>query len=188
MSGGGRGIGRGIRPAKVRLKKAGFSWDKTMLKKFACLFVLFILSLAVGCAAKPRLATPEDVLREIASSRWEIDFDASMKMDSAVRRMVNDEGEEEVAREYGQLRFDINLQTQKFDWYDSPGVLVESPQFVLAPETSEDKAAWEEGIRQVRLKMGEGARITYTLRYEDNDMVSFFKDGKLGGVFSRLKE
>ena len=155
-----------------------------MLKKIVC---LFILTLAVGCVAKAHFATPEDVLKEIASSRWEIDIDASMKVDSGVREKINKIGRENFIQKYGQFGFGINLQTREFSLYKSRGVLHESWSFILAPETPEDKAAWESGIRQVRLAL-DGYKHDCLLRYEDNGKVSTFTDGQLLGVFSRLKE
>lgn len=159
-----------------------------MLKKIVYLLVLSILALAVGCAAKSRLATPEDVLAEIAASRWEIDVDASMQVDSAARDEMNQIGRENFIQKYGQFGFGINLQTRKYEVYTSREVLAQSESFVVDPETPESKAAWESGIGEVSFRSGENRTEIFTLRYEDNGKVSFFKNDKLGGVFSRLKE
>ena len=161
-----------------------------MLKKFTSLFPLTLiltLALMAGCAAKSHLATPEDVLKEIASSRWEVDIDASMQVDSFVRDLVESMGKEEFVQKSGQFGFAINLEPQRFIWHESREVLLERVPFAVAPETPEDKAAWESGIRQVRLAL-DGYKHDCLLRYEDNGKISIFADDKLVGVFSRLKE
>lgn len=160
-----------------------------MLRKIVCLFILMLgLALVAGCAAKSHFAAPEDVLKEIASSRWEIDIDASMKVDSAARDEINKIGRENFIQEHGQFGFGINLQTRKYEVYTSREVLAQSEPFVVDPETPESKAAWESGIGEVSFRSGENRTEIFTLRYEDNGKVSFFKNDKLGGVFSRLKE
>lgn len=120
-------------------------------------------------------------MREIASSRWEIDIDASMKVDSSVRSEINHDGREDFVQKSGQLGFGINMYTQKnmFVWYKSRKVLLEVWPFVLAPETPESMAAWESGVRQVRLTLPDHPGFIYTLRYEGNDKVSYFRNGGL---------
>ena len=160
-----------------------------MLKKFAHLFVMTLcLALTAGCGAKSRLATPEDLLQEMAG-RWEVDVDASMQVDSGIRDRVNNYGKEKIVRDLGQIGFDINLQARKLDFYMSREALLQSEPFVVAPETPEDTAAREKGIREVRLNFdGKGREFFYVLRYNaDGKLHVSSQDGPVG-VFSRLKE
>ena len=112
----------------------------------------------------------------------------SMQVDSAARDEMNQIGRENFIQKYGQFGFGINLQTRKYEVYTSREVLAQSESFVVDPETPESKAAWESGIGEVSFRSGENRTEIFTLRYEDNGKVSFFKNDKLGGVFSRLKE
>ncbi len=155
-----------------------------MFKKIVCLFFLL---LGAGCAAKAHLATPEDLLKEMAG-HWEVDIEASRKVYSSVQEEILSNGEESFVKNYGQLGVGINVQTREFFFYKSRGVLISSWPFVVAPETPEDKAAREKGIRQVRLILDNDTNFAHVLRYEADGKLSVFDRNALIGVFSRLKE
>ncbi len=154
-----------------------------------CLFVLCILALAVGCAAKPRLASPEDVLKEIAASRWKIDVEASLRVDSAAREEIENIGRDKFIENYGQLGFSINAQKREIAWYGTGEGVSNAAPLSVAPESAADVAERKNGARQVRLIMDGDAPIL--LRYADAGKLLFFmEDGKdeLIGVFAPLEK
>ena len=157
-----------------------------MLKKFAC---LVILALAVGCAAKSRQASPEDVLNEIAANRWEIDVDASMRVDSDAREEIEKIGRDEFIADYGQIGFSIDAQRRVLTWYGSREAVANTLAFTVAPESAEDAASRQKGVRQARLVMDEDKDSIITLRYDGaGKLLLFIKSEKdeLLGVFSPL--
>ena len=164
-----------------------------MLKRFACLFPLTLilalgLMLPAGCGVKSRQATSEDLLQKMAG-RWEVDVDASMKVDSGVREEILDNGEEKFVTDYGQFGVGLNMQTREFALYKSRKALLDKWPFVVAPETPEDTAAREKGIRQVRLGFtDDGGAFSYELRDEPDGKLSVFAEDGLVGVFYRLKD
>ena len=157
-----------------------------MLKKTIC---LLILALAVGCAAKSRSASPEDVLKEIAASRWEIDIDASMRVDSDARDEIEKIGRDKFVEGYGQLGFSLDAQRRVMTWYGTRQTVANTMSFTVAPESAEDSAEPKNGMRQVRLIMDEDTDFVIMLRYDDaGKLLLFMKDGKdeLISVFAPL--
>ena len=154
-----------------------------MLKKFAC---VVILALAVGCAAKSRQASPEGVLNEIAASRWEIDVDASMRVDCDAREEIETMGRDAFIRGYGQVGFSLDMQKHEFIWYDSREAVDEALAFTVAPESAEDVAERARGVRQARLILHDNSDIPITLRYDESGKLQLFARGKLFCVFSPL--
>lgn len=155
-----------------------------MLKKFVC---SLLLALAVtGCAGKSRLATPEDILQEMAG-RWKVDIAASLKQESELRDALREKGAKIFCMDYGQIEIVINMQSRTFHWY-KPREERNMP-FVVVPETPEDTAEREKGIRQVRLAFEETVgSFGYVLRYGNDGRLSLFAHYGLVAVFSRLKE
>lgn len=159
-----------------------------MLKKFACLLILI---LAVGCAAKSHSSSPEDVLKEISASRWEIDVDASMRVDSAARDAIEKRGRDKFFEDFGQLGFGIDAQKRVMIWYHTREGVDKTTPFTVAPENAEDASERQKGVRQVRLDMYEDKDAVITLRYGDAGKLLFFvNDGEdeLLGVFAPLEK
>lgn len=157
-----------------------------MLKKSIC---LLILVLAVGCAAKSRTASPGDVLKEISADRWEIDIDASMKVDSGAREEIEKIGRDKFIEDYGQLGFSLDAQRRVMTWYETRETVANTMSFAVAQENAEDAAARQNGARQVRLVMDDDQDAVIVLRYADaGKLLVFIKDGKdeLIGVFAPL--
>lgn len=162
-------------------------WKKAvMLKKIICLFVLVLLA---SCAAKQDAASPEDVLKEIAASRWEIDVDASLKIDSAAREEIEKIGRDKFVAGYGQLGFGIDTVERVLVWYAVRETAADTMSFAVAPETAEEAAERKSGARQVRLIMNGDENLSFVLRYDGAGKLLFFmNDGKdeLIGVFAPL--
>ena len=157
-----------------------------MLRKIVCVLVL---ALAVGCAAKSRSSSPEDVLKEISASRWEIDVDASMQVDSAARDEIEKRGRDKFVEDFGQLGFGIDAQKRVITLYHTREVVDKTTPFTVAPENAEDAAERQKGVCQVRLDMYEDKDAVITLRYDDAGKLLFFiQDGEeeLLGVFAPL--
>ena len=157
-----------------------------MLRKIVCVLVL---ALAVGCAAKSRSSSPEDVLKEIAASHWEIDVDASMRVDSGAGDEIEKIGRDKFIADYGQFGFSIDAQRRVMSWYETRETVANTMSFAVAPESGEDAAERRNGARQVRLIMDEDKDAVITLRYDDaGKLLLFIKDGKdeLLGVFAPL--
>lgn len=158
-----------------------------MLKKFACLLILILLlALTVGCAAKSRSASPEDVLEEIASSRWEIDVDASMRVDSDAREEIETMGRDKFAHMYGQVGFSLDMQKHEFIWYESREVVDKALTFTVAPENAEDAAERTRGVRQAQLILHDNSDIPITLRYDEAGKLQLFAKGELFCVLAPL--
>ena len=158
--------------------------EKNMLKKLAC---LLILTLAVGCAAKSHSASPEDVLEEIAASRWVIDVDASLKTDSDAREEIERIGKDRFVAKYGQFGFSLDLRKRELIWFDTD----EAVPFTVIPENDEDAAERLNGARQVRMSLDGGKDAIILLRYADaGKLLLFARDGKdeLMGVFAPLEK
>ena len=85
-----------------------------MQKRLVCLLILVLFA---GCAAKSRAASPEAVLAEIAAGRWELDVEASMRVDSAAREEIEKIGRDKFVADYGQLGFSIDTQKRVIAWY-----------------------------------------------------------------------
>lgn len=156
-----------------------------MLKKFICLLVL---TLAVGCAAKSRSSSPEEMLAEIAASRWEIDIAASMKVASLTRNRIESIGWDDFIYSYGQRGFRINMQTQEFTWYQWREGAAETVSFVVAPEIAEDVEMRERGVRQTQLILDDYNDTYVGLRYNADGKLACFVNNKLLGIFSPWKE
>ena len=154
-----------------------------MLKKFAC---LLILALAAGCAAKSRSSSPEDVLKEISASRWEIDVDASMQVASSAREEIETMGRDEFAHMYGQVGFSLDMQKHEFIWYESREVVDKALTFTVSPESVEDAAERARGVRQAQLILHDNSDIPITLRYDEAGKVQLFAKGELFCVLAPL--
>ncbi len=153
-----------------------------MLKKFAC---LLILALAAGCAAKSRSSSPEEVLKEISASRWEIDVDASMQLASSAREEIETVGREDFVYRDGQAGFNLDMQKHEFIWYESREVVDKVLAFTVAPESAEDAAERARGVRQARLILHD-SDIPITLRYDEAGKLQLFVRGELLCVLAPL--
>ena len=159
-----------------------------MLKKFVCLLILVLLA---GCAAKQHTVSPEDVLNEIATSRWELDVEASMRLDSAAREEIEKIGRDKFVAGYGQLGFRIDTRKRVIAWCADRETAANTLSFAVAPENAEDAMERKSGARQVRLIMEGDESASVVLRYDDAGKLLFFmRDGKdeLIGVFAPLEK
>ncbi len=154
-----------------------------MLRKIVCVLVL---ALAVGCAAKSRSSSPEDVLKEISASRWEIDVDASMQVASSAREEIETMGRDEFAHMYGQVGFSLDMQKHEFIWYESREVVDKALTFTVSPESVEDAAERARGVRQAQLILHDNSDIPITLRYDEAGKVQLFAKGELFCVLAPL--
>ena len=158
-----------------------------MLKKFICLLILI---LAAGCVAKsksasePHTGPSAHVLKEIAASRWELDIDASMQVDSSAREAVEAIGMEEFMDRHGGMGFSLDLSKRNIIWYTNSKAQGVPRSFVATPETAEEAAERASGVKQAHLIMVINAGTeTVVMRYADNGKLLLFLRDKLHGVF-----
>ena len=159
-----------------------------MQKRLVCLLILVLFA---GCAAKSRAASPEAVLAEIAAGRWELDVEASMRVDSAAREEIEKIGRDKFVADYGQLGFSIDTQKHVIAWYADRKTAANALSFAVAPESAEDATERKNGVRQVRLVMDDDKAAVVMLRYDGTGKLLFFmQDGRdeLIGVFAPLEK
>lgn len=163
--------------------------------RIACLFFLCVLALAVGCAAKQRATSPEQVLAEIGKSHWALSIDKTLAHENGqgYMTMLRDEyGREELDRRLTGLGFELDAEKRVLELYDSPGQLAESVRFTVKPAGDENAATPEPGARQAWLLLGDGGSRhlggMVILRYNpDGDLLFFTSDNMLGVFVPRVK-
>ena len=160
--------------------------NMTIRGRIACLFILCILALAVGCAGKkqaePENMLPEEMLKDINGS-WRIDIDSLIKEWPRAAEEMAAMGRDEFTAHYGQISFDLDAAKRLIEFHD-PEAVGRGPQSFTVLSKAETPYASD---HEVRIKMDESGQII-TLRYAGSrDQLDFFEKDVKVARFVRQK-